>query len=340
MSGFKHFEAHPLHPTFAAELRGIDWPNINSEVIDEIRAAVDKASRFQFLSYGVCVLRNTGLDDDGHVEFSKSFGDLDNIKRFIHKGRKMRYSHYELFDASNLDENNELLDPNSARAHANRGNGIFHSDSSYNPRRASYSLLRATTLPPPGTGGATEFGDSRSAFDDLPEPLKSTLLSKNYVGAHTFAQSRKLGSPEFFSDLVPSTFPMARHRVVQLHEQSGRMTLYVGAHLHHIEGLDEKESEELREYLKNWVAQDKYRVSVEWEQPGDIVIWDNRSTVHRAKGGEFEGKYKRDLRRTTVHDDGEGAWGLNETAEGFPSFNMGEKKLGGVEPAAPRAVVA
>jgi len=224
--------------------------------------------------------------------------------------------------------------------HPAKGNGLFHSDSSYNPRRASYCLLRAAILPPPNTGGATQFADSRAAFASLPEPLKSTLLTEDYVGAHTYAQSRKLGSPEFFAELAPETFSMARHRITQLHEQSGRMTLYVGAHLHHIEGLGAKESDELRDYLKEWLAREEFRVTVEWKQPGDIVIWDNRSTVHRAMGGEFEGKFKRDLRRTTVHDDGLGAWGLNESGEGFPSFNMAEKKLGEVPQAAARIVAA
>ncbi|CAI4213639.1 unnamed protein product [Parascedosporium putredinis] len=312
MSKYTHFEALPLHATFGAELKGIDWPHINADVVAEIKAAVDE--------YGVCVLRNTGLDDAAHVEFSKQLGELDNIKRFIHPGRKMRYAHYELFDASNLDENNELLDLNSPRAHANRGNGLFHSDSSYNPA-APPTPSSAPPSSPAGTGGATQFGDSRTALAQLPEPLKSKLLAADY----------------YFADIDPSTFPMVRHRITQLHEQSGRMTLYVGAHLHHIEGLPEEESAALRDQLKAWVGRDENVLTVDWEQPGDLVIWDNRSTVHRALGGEFVGKYKRDLRRTTVHDEGKGAWGLNELAEN-PSFDMGHKTLARAQPAAPATV--
>lgn len=105
---------------------------------------------------------------------------------------------------------------------------------------------------------------------------------------------------------------MARHRLVQIHEGSGRATLYVGAHLHHIEGMDEKESVELRDMLNKHATQPKYMYTFEWEQPGDIVMWDNRALLHRAAGGTFGGKFRRDLRRTTVHDDSAHAWGLND----------------------------
>lgn len=106
---------------------------------------------------------------------------------------------------------------------------------------------------------------------------------------------------------------MARHRLVQIHEGSGRATLYVGAHLHHIEGLSDEESVQMRDMLNKHVTQPKYQYTFEWEQPGDIVMWDNRALLHRAAGGTFAGKYRRDLRRTTVHDDSAHAWGLNDS---------------------------
>jgi alpha-ketoglutarate-dependent 2,4-dichlorophenoxyacetate dioxygenase len=270
------------------------------------------------------------MDDTMHVNFSSRLGDLDNIRRFITGNRKMRYQYYELFDAGNVDENGQLVDPNSARAHANLGNRLFHADSTYNPRRASYSLLRAVEIPPAGNGGNTEFADTRTAFSELPDDLREELVAKDYVGAHTFAQSRRLGSPEYFADLDPNAFPMARHKVAQVHEPSGRTNLYIGAHLYGIEGVSEGRSAELRDFLNRHATQDKYVVSVEWTSPGDMIIWDNRSTLHRAMGGTFEGKYRRDLRRTTVHDDSSSAWGLNPKeaqAVGFQLANLKETKL-------------
>lgn len=240
------------------------------------------------------------------MEFSKRFGDLDNIRL---NGRKPRYAHYELFDAGNIDESHGgLLDPTSQCAHANRGNALWHVDSSFNPRRASFSLLPACELPPPGHGGNTEFADSRTAFEELPDDAKEQLLAHNYVGAHSLMHSRKLGSPQFFNDVDPTTAPMQRH------EPSGRLNLYVGAHLHHIEGGEEiAGSWDLVQRLNQHVSQAKYTTAVQWEKRGDLVIWDNRCVLHRAGAGTFEGKYKRDLSRTTVHDDSPTAWGLNST---------------------------
>jgi alpha-ketoglutarate-dependent 2,4-dichlorophenoxyacetate dioxygenase len=149
----------------------------------------------------------------------------------------------------------------------------------------------------------------------LPDALKKELVKNNYVGCHTLAQSRKLGSPEYFKKVDPTKFPMARHHLVQIHEGSGRVNLYIGAHLHHIEGLSEGKSNQLRDTLKAHATQPKYVYNFNWEQPSDIIMWDNRALLHRAVGGSFAGKYRRDLRRTTVHDDSANAWGLND-AEG------------------------
>ena len=269
------------------------------------------------------------MSDDEHVEFSKRLGELDNVSRYL-QGRKLRYKHVELFDAGNLDDQNNIIDPDSPRAHGSRGNNIFHVDSSFNPRRASFSLLRAVAVPPPETGGNTEFADSRTAWDELPEDLKRELLENDYVGSHCMAQSRKLGSPEYFKDVEPEKAPQSKHKVAQLHEPSGRMNLYVGAHLHHIEGegMTAEKSAELLRRLNEHVTQEKYRVSVSWDQPGDMVMWDNRCVLHRAGKWTGGGKYKRDLRRTTVHDDSPTAWGLNPTDTAMPGPNSWNKLPG------------
>lgn len=193
-----------------------------------------------------------------------------------------------------------------------QGNGLFHVDSSFNPRRAGYSLLLAHELPPPGTGGNTAFADTRNAYDDLPSNLKEDLLKNDYIVNHSLRHSRKLAAPEFFARLKPSDYPMGKHRLVQLHEPSWRMNLYIAAHAHHIEGMKPESSKALLDWLYEHAKQPKYIFEVDWENVGDLVIWDNTCVMHRAVGGSFEGKHKRDMRRVTVHDGSSQAWGLNE----------------------------
>lgn len=172
--------------------------------------------------------------------------------------------------------------------------------------------MLAHELPPPGTGGSTAFADTRAAFDDLDEDLKIDMLRHDYVAAHSILHSKKLAAPEYFAKVEPSDSPMGRHKIAQLHESSGRMNLYLAAHIHHIEGIDPAKSNELIDKLLKHAAQGKYVVEVEWEQPGDLIIWDNTCTMHRAMGGEFVARYRRDMRRATVHDSSSTAWGLNE----------------------------
>lgn len=132
---------------------------------------------------------------------------------------------------------------------------------------------------------------------------------------------------QIIDQLTNPNAAVVRHQILQRHEPSGRPNLYVGAHLHHIEEatggvlLDHGRERQGREVADSWAlvqklnahaTQDKYVVAVPWRDAGDLVIWDNRAVPHRAGPGAFDGKYVRDLRRTTVHDDSPTAWGLNE----------------------------
>lgn len=176
----------------------------------------------------------------------------------------------------------------------NKGNSLFHVDSSFNPRRAGYSLLRAHELPPKGTGGATEFADTRTAFEELDEDLKQELLERDYVACHSLYHSRKLAAPEALSGLKPEEHFMGRHRLVQRHEGSGgRWNLYVASHVHHLENVDPEESRRVVERVYGHACQEKFVVSVEWEDEGDLVVWDNTCVMHRSTGGSFEGRFRR-----------------------------------------------
>lgn len=164
-------------------------------------------------------------------------------------------------------------------------------------------------------GGHTAFADTRTAFEDLSPEMREMLVERDFVAAHSMWHSRKLASPEYFADINPEDYSFGRHRLVQMHEASGRMNLYIAAHVHHLEGLEPAESEKLIKLLYEHAMQDKYVVEIEWKGVGDLVIWDNTCTMHRAVGGDFLRKYRRDMRRVTVHDGSSSAWGLNEKTD-------------------------
>ncbi|OAA57943.1 Taurine catabolism dioxygenase TauD/TfdA [Niveomyces insectorum RCEF 264] len=343
----------PLHPTFGAEVHGADLATISDAGLDEIKHAIGK--------YGFLVFRATGLDDDSHVAFSRRLGDLDDIGRYLTPGRKLRYRHIELFDAGNVDEHGRLLHPDSARAHQAKGNGLFHVDSSFNPRRASYSLLRAVVLPPAADNEAednggpttTDFADARAAYDTLPPDLQADLRAHDYVGTHAIAHSRKLADPAFYRDLNVDAQPHMRHRILQRQDpfddndgdddggRDSHWTLYVGAHLHYLEGVPRAASDALIARLNAHATHPSRTVSVPWHQPGDLVMWDNRVVLHRAGAGAFAGRHVRDLRRTTVHDAGAGAWGLNGAGTAMPGFHYDPAQPAAATPAvAPTVAVS
>lgn len=204
------------------------------------------------------------------------------MRQFLPKGHKKRIGSYELVDLSNIDvETGEVIPENSAKAQIAKSTAQFHTDLSFNPRRASFSILKAHELPPPGYGGNTEYTDTRTAFEQLDEiesGLKEKLLKKDYIGVHSWHHMQKMGNPELFKDMDPMDHDMGKHKLVELHKPSGRMNLYIGSYMHHIEGPPEEKEElaQLQKKLMEHAAQEKYRLSMEWEGPGDMIIWDNR----------------------------------------------------------------
>ncbi|KAK5168856.1 uncharacterized protein LTR77_006165 [Saxophila tyrrhenica] len=295
-------EVIPLHPTFACELRGVDWSKpVPLEVYAEIREVVDKVSQITEL-----VVPYT----DSSISFSSYFGELDDVRPYIDAGRKNRLSMPELFDAGNIDPHTGEVAPlSAAQVIGNKANEQFHVDSSFNARRAGHSLLLAHVLPPEGMGGATEFADSRTAYDDLSEDMKKRL--DGLVANHSLFHSRKKAVPEYFADTDPMKLPLSKHKLVQRHEWSGRMNLYIASYVHHIEDMDPAESTTLIEELLAHVSKPKYRGTIPWFQEGDMVLWDNTAAMHRATGGSYEGQFPRDMRRTTVKDMSSQKYGLN-----------------------------
>jgi alpha-ketoglutarate-dependent 2,4-dichlorophenoxyacetate dioxygenase len=275
----------PILPRFGAECSGLDLTKPLSEAeVRQVTEAMD--------TWGVTVWRDTGMNDDQHVEFSRNFGYLERVPR--REGVRFRLPHRELFDASNLDVDGEITqDP--AAIQYRKGDRLWHTDSAFMEKRTSYSLLLAHSVPP--EGGETSFADTRSAYEDLPQDMKDFLEDK--IGVNSLWWSRKLAGAEIADEEIEER-PKARHPLVHVHKGSGRKALFIAAHTMGIEGMPREEGRQLIRDLIAHCTQPQYVFSVEWHA-GDMVIWDNLCSMHR--GGDYEyGKYKRDMRRTTVRE--------------------------------------
>ncbi|WVF71806.1 hypothetical protein IAT40_006614 [Kwoniella sp. CBS 6097] len=300
----------PLHPTFGAEASA-DFSTITPGLVDEIKRGLAR--------YGVLVFRKTGLDDARHVEMSKLFGDLDDIAPFVGGlGQKNRLSSDYLFDVGNINPDGTVMQPGGMRDLLLRCNYHFHADSAFNPRRAGISLLLAHELPPPGHGGDTEFADTRSAYQALDEAKKEEI--KGWVVCNSQLNCRrnanidengKLNPLLDTDEFDPMKHRFGKHKLVQVHEPSGQTNLYIAAHAHHVEGLPMEEGQKRLHELLLHAGKPEFTFKVNWKDVGDLVVWDNTCTLHRSVPGSYAGKYKRDLRRTTVHDMSSQAWGLN-----------------------------
>lgn len=275
----------PILPRFGAEVSGVD---ITRPLDEETRQRIVDIQN----QWGVTVWRNTGLDDASHVAFSRIFGLVELAPR--HPGKPSRMSEPELFDASNLDLQGNIVANESIRLGA-KGNRLWHSDSSFMEVRSAQALLLCHEAPP--HGGPIWFADSRSAYEDLPQSMKDRL--ETLEATHSYFWSRRRAGYPYSEEEVDAK-PQATHPLVHVHAGSGRKALFVGAHTRDIVGMDRTEGRALIDELIAWCTQPQYTFAVHYK-PGDMTIWDNLCSLHR--GGEYDDtEYRRDMRRTTVRD--------------------------------------
>ncbi|OCB86047.1 alpha-ketoglutarate-dependent 2,4-dichlorophenoxyacetate dioxygenase [Sanghuangporus baumii] len=317
----------PLHPTFGAEIEGIDF---SKPVPDwQIKEVIEAQNRF-----GVTVYRNTGLTDETHIAFSRQLGELEKVPKFNGPNVPDRFGHPELFDAGNTNLDGTIVQKNSRRWWYNKGNALWHTDSSFNQYRSKYSLLLSHRIPK--EGGNTDFADVRRAYRDLPEERKAKL--RGLVVKHDLWHSRQLAAPEEFKNITETEKAAKRpayHKLIQI-APDGEETLYIAAHAAEVVDMPKEEGPKLIWELIDHCTQPKYTLSVKWHQPGDLVFWgknnpkriqvktsihvgfllfsDNRCTMHRAT--PFSDQMEvRDMRRTTVFDDGPEKNGVPEAVE-------------------------
>jgi len=280
----------PQSPSFAAEISGVDLERaLDPGVVAEIVAAMDR--------YAVCFYRpGRSMSDAGHIALGKALGPIDSNPVFKIAGRDKLRIPPELNDVANIDENNEVMKEASRVIMFRRGDRLWHCDMSFHWNRAVYSLLNSHEIPP--AGGDTEFADLRAAYDALPAATKAEI--EDLVAVHSIWHSRaSSGFPEPTEEELASR-PPSRHRLVQTHPGSGRKTLYLASHASHVEGRPLEEGRALIKELIEFATQARFVYRHRWRL-GDLVIWDNRCTMHRGTPYE-DTRYRRDMRRATTRE--------------------------------------
>ena len=285
-------QIHPAEPDrlpdFVGEVSGIDLSRPASP--EEVAAIVAGMDRF-----AVLIFHDQRIDDAQQLAFSRHFGTLEHATSHGIERQQQRGLAPEIADISNLGRENEILAREDRRRLFSLGNMLWHSDSSFKPTPAKYSLLHARILPK--RDGNTEFADMRAAWDALDDETKA--LCRDLVCMHSQIYSRgTLGFDEWTGDELARNRPVPQ-RLVRRHPGSGRRSLFLSAHAGEIVGWPIPEARAFLRDLNEHATQRQFVFAQKW-QVGDLVMWDNRCMMHRAR--RYDPNEVRELHRTTVAD--------------------------------------
>jgi alpha-ketoglutarate-dependent 2,4-dichlorophenoxyacetate dioxygenase len=280
-----------LKPNFVGEVSGIDITrDLSRDEVAAIEAGMDR--------YAVLVFHDQPFTDDRQAAFSRNFGELEaTLAGQMAKPEERRMAN-ELGDISNLDHHNQLRARDDAKRLYSLGNRLWHTDASFRATGAIYSLLSARVIP--GSGGNTEFADMRAAYDALDDATKTEI--EDLVCEHSIAFSRaELGFADFGEANRDKIAPV-RHRLVSTHPVTGRKSLYLASHIGGIVGWPVPEARAFIRDLMEHATQPQFVHAHVW-RVHDLVMWDNRTTMHRARRYD-DLTQVRDMRRTTIRGTG------------------------------------
>ena len=286
-----NIETRTEFPDFVGFVSEIDLKkHLDNKIVKEIDNAINK--------YSVLVFKNQNINDNEQVRFTKYFGQIEasGNKSNITKAKDRRLS-TDLADVSNLDKNNKPFTQNDPRRIFNLGNRLWHTDSSFKKIPAKYSLLSARNISK--EGGNTEFADMRSAYDNLDNKTKTKI--DTMICEHSLIYSRqRLGfdmvkelSSEEIKNFTPVEQPLIRKNKI-----TNRKTIFLSSHIGKIKNWIRPDSMCFIDDLIEYATQLKFKYVHEWSK-NDLIIWDNRQTMHRARAYD-DLKENRDMRRTTV----------------------------------------
>jgi alpha-ketoglutarate-dependent 2,4-dichlorophenoxyacetate dioxygenase len=279
---------YPITPGFAAEIGDIDLSRpLGADEVAEIKQA--------FWDFAVLVFPDQNLTDRQHLDFAGHFGPLETSIAALNNDAKLRIR-AELADVSNLNLCNEIWSEASRLRALAQANRLWHTDSSFKYLPARASLLYARNIPP--IGGHTEFADLRAAYDALPEDLKRRL--PGLVANHSLAQSRSRTGFNSFTEEERKKLPPVPQVIVRTITENGRHSLYLASHAGMIRGMSEADSLALIDLLIAHATQRQFVYTHRWRLH-DLVMWDDRCTMHR--GTDYDDlRFHRDMQRATVSD--------------------------------------
>jgi len=279
-----------IHPTFAGEVTGIDCREpLDNDQVAAVEAGMDK--------HAVLVFRDQRITDEQQLAFTRCFGELENYRTGGHI-RKRTDSRLGpgIADFSNLDRNGRIISAEDRVWFFKLGDRLWHSDSSFRPIPAKYSLLSGRILP--SWGANTEFADMRAAYDALDARTKAEV--EDLVCEHSLIYSREAIGFTGLTEEEIASFTPVRQRLVRVHPVTGRKSLFLSSHAGTIVGWSIPEARMFLRDLTEHATQREFLYPHEW-QPYDLVMWDNRTTMHRAR--RFDRNEVRDVRRTTLAGD-------------------------------------
>jgi alpha-ketoglutarate-dependent 2,4-dichlorophenoxyacetate dioxygenase len=277
-----------LHPHFTAEVSPVDLRRVHDpETLAAIRGGMDE--------YAILVFRDQPFTDGEQLDFAQRLDGVLHTKLGISALQKNRLGNEALGDISNLDENGEIMKSDNRRRMYGLGNRLWHTDASFQDPAGRYSMLSAKVVPP--VDADTEYADMRAAYDALPEDEKARLEGLRVH--HSIAYSRQTLGFEF-SESEQDALKGAIHPLVRTIPRSKRRSLYVASHASRIIDWPVPEGRLLLRDLIEHATRPEFVYRHQW-RGGDLVIWDNRATMHRARPFD-DAKYRRELRRVTTLD--------------------------------------
>jgi alpha-ketoglutarate-dependent 2,4-dichlorophenoxyacetate dioxygenase len=278
-----------IHPVFVGEVSGVDIAK--PLTADEV-AAIDEGMN----RYAVLVFHDQKITDEQQMAFTVNFGSMEDARGGNITKPEDRRLQVGMNDVSNLGRDGAPMPRDSRQRLFNLGNMLWHSDSSFRPIPAKFSLLSARVVNP--TGGNTEFADMRAAWDELDAATKA--LVEDLICEHSLMYSRgSLGMLDY-SEEEQAMFRPVRQRLVRTHPASGRKSLYLSSHAGGIVGWPMPEARVLLRDLNEHATQPRFVYVHRW-RPWDFVMWDNRAVMHRVR--RYDDTQPRDMRRTTLAGD-------------------------------------